>query len=492
VNSSIWKMEQGDTLSPTLFCLFVNSMLEEMQAQNLGISINNNWLGALMFANDYVGICESGAELRRMINALHAFARKYRFQANVVKYAVVVFGDSDPVTDQWTWGDQHIPIKDSYVYLGVHFDTSCAWDLHTTEIAQFAMSKLKQLKHVFTNKHRSTETRRTILLAVLKPLLTYARDVWEPTKDVEDLLESVIIDACKEILPCGGDRTSAEAIRGDMGILPLKAERVIQKLKLKYIVSWMPDHRYPKIVTEKSWPSIRIGRQPKVWSCMMSDLLKKYLPHVDVQLLEEPSYMQQVKDCVYAHESLNWEVIMRGKEKLQLYLDANEAIEFKPYLKGFLYLGTKLMFRMRAGKVALNGMLYKPNRQHDPSCPCYASKCEDVVHTLIDCPVYCPHREHVMTCLHSVIGSAAYHEFACKSPSAQAVCILSPKGWHESHQPCICQLAKEFPCMIWHCRACKVNGPLTLAEQIPSSPQNASASIGGAEVYGQLTTTPNT
>jgi hypothetical protein len=50
--------------------------------------------GALMFADDYVGMCESGAELQRMIDVLHAFARKYRFQANAVRCAVVVFSDS--------------------------------------------------------------------------------------------------------------------------------------------------------------------------------------------------------------------------------------------------------------------------------------------------------------------------------------------------------------------------------------------------------------
>jgi hypothetical protein len=212
-----------------------------------------------------------GLELTAQRLCLRPSARKYRFQANVVKCAIVVFGDSEPVTDQW----------DSYVYLGVHFDRSCTWDLHATEIAQSGMSKLKKLKHVFTNKHLSTEIKRTILLSVLKPSLTYAGDVWEPTKDVGDQLESVIIDACKDILQCG-DRTSAEAIRGDMGILPLKTERVIQKLKLKYLVSRMPDHRYPKIVTEKNWPSIRRGRQPKVWSCMTSDLLKKYLLPVSI------------------------------------------------------------------------------------------------------------------------------------------------------------------------------------------------------------------
>jgi hypothetical protein len=53
-------------------------------------------------------------------------------------------------------------------------------------------------------------------------------------------------------------------------------------------------------------------------------------------------------------------------------------------------------------------------------------------------------------------------------------------------------MATEFLCKIWHLRAGKVYGPLTLAERVSSSPQNGSASIRGAGVYGQLTTTSNT
>jgi hypothetical protein len=95
---------QGDTLSPVLFSLFINGMLEEVQAQQLDMAIDHTWMGALMFADDYVGICETGDDLQLMIDALHAYARRYRFQDNVQKCVVVVFGDSTLPTPSWHWG----------------------------------------------------------------------------------------------------------------------------------------------------------------------------------------------------------------------------------------------------------------------------------------------------------------------------------------------------------------------------------------------------
>ena len=220
---------QGDTLSPILFSLFINSILEEIQGQNLGVSIDGKWLGALMFADDFVGICESEEELQRMIDILHRYALKFRFQANVDKCAVVVFGDNDEVSTKWNWGNGEIPIKSSYVYLGVRFDRNCGWDVHATDTADAGMAYLEKLKSLLTNKHLSTEVKRTILLAVLKPMLTYAGEVWEPNAGPAAQLELVMLKACRYILQCG-KRTSAEPMRGDLGFLPLKYDRVLQKL----------------------------------------------------------------------------------------------------------------------------------------------------------------------------------------------------------------------------------------------------------------------
>jgi len=299
---------QGDTLSPTLFSMFINSLLEEVEQQHLGFALNDIWMGALMFADDYVGICESGEELQSMIDALYMYSRKYRFNANVSKCAVVVFGDVEPVQETWSWGEQAVPVKDSYTYLGVQFERSCGWDLHASAMVEKGVAKSKQLQPLLANKHLSTEVKRTLLMSILKPTLAYAGEVWEPSARLSSQLETVLVDACRVVLQCG-DRTSHEVILGDLDINPLRYDRIIQKLKFRYHVDHLPEHRFPSRVAKSVWPSNRRGRQTQMWTQVTNNLAAKYLPDVDISgNMSEAEYVQRMTDSVHAHLHLDWEL----------------------------------------------------------------------------------------------------------------------------------------------------------------------------------------
>jgi len=229
-----------------------------------------------------------------------------------------------------------------------------------------------------------------------------------------------------------------------------------------------------------------------MWTQVTNNLAAKYLPDVDISgNMSEAEYVQRMTDSVHAHLHLDWELGMRGKEKLQIYLQANEGIEFKPYLKGTLTVGKKLLFRFRSGNVGLNGTMSMTNREQDPSCPCCGSNCEDVVHAVVQCPHYQPHRTHFLHNLRTLVGEHTFTEFSTKCDLNKCMCILSPKWWNETCRDDVCCLAKEFLCNLWQSRLRKVNGLHSSATNAIPTPQLGSASMGGAEVYGHLTTTPN-
>lgn len=51
---------QGCSLSPILFSVFVNGLLEEVEKAGLGIELGNGGkIGGLLFADDFVGVRES-------------------------------------------------------------------------------------------------------------------------------------------------------------------------------------------------------------------------------------------------------------------------------------------------------------------------------------------------------------------------------------------------------------------------------------------------
>ena len=94
--SAAFKVEQGVAqgcnLSPILFSVFINGLLKEVEQAELGIELSNGAIiGGMLFADDFVGVSDSGEELQKLIDVVHAFCCKWRLKANVSKSAVMVF-----------------------------------------------------------------------------------------------------------------------------------------------------------------------------------------------------------------------------------------------------------------------------------------------------------------------------------------------------------------------------------------------------------------
>ena len=91
--SAAFNVEQGVaqscSLSPILFSVFINGLLKEVEQAELGIELSNGArIGGMLFADDFVGVSDSGEVLQKLIDVVHAYCCKWRLKANVNKSAV--------------------------------------------------------------------------------------------------------------------------------------------------------------------------------------------------------------------------------------------------------------------------------------------------------------------------------------------------------------------------------------------------------------------
>ena len=126
-------VREGSIMSPLLYVLFIDGLLQELRSQGLGVHITHKntlektWVGALMYADDLVMLADTPAELQLMMDVIAKYARKWRFQINDGKTKVMCMFETKKQQaaresnwgSTWMCGTNVIATTRSYVYLGV-------------------------------------------------------------------------------------------------------------------------------------------------------------------------------------------------------------------------------------------------------------------------------------------------------------------------------------------------------------------------------------
>ena len=78
------EVAQACTLSPTLFLIYINGLLCEIEkCMQLYVKSSENTLSSLLFVDDFVQVAETGSTLQSLINTVHNYSKHWCFETNV-------------------------------------------------------------------------------------------------------------------------------------------------------------------------------------------------------------------------------------------------------------------------------------------------------------------------------------------------------------------------------------------------------------------------
>ena len=481
---------QGCSLSPILFSVFINGLLVAVEQAGLGIELSDGGrVGGLLFADDFVGVSESGEQLQRVIDVVHSYCRKWRLKANVTKSAVMTFGKGS-VEGSWKWGEQDLPRVSKYTYLGIDFAESGAWDVHIKKVVASGKKKVNQLNSVISNRDINLSARRLLLLAVVRPTLEYGSEVWEANKAQASSLESVVLGGAKRILGCSS-RTCNEAVRGDMGLESLQGRRDKAKLKWWYKLACMEGNRYPQKLFRQVWNiKPRRGRQRKSWSRVVDDLFSsldldkaEWVEGIQKGECSLKGFLSVVGESIDERESRKFKEGLDSKVKLSLYRTFCKAVEFKAYLHGECDTGSRLMFKFRSGTHGLNEELGRHRgREGRKECLLCDDECESVSHVLWDCPVYNTLRNDFLCKLQELLGDG-FENFESLDSFEKASFVLGSELWEDDFSSML-DLVKDYIVDVWELRKARLYDENLSVPQ--SQCQNASGELGDVGGGGRL------
>jgi hypothetical protein len=112
-------VKQGDTLSPTLFGIYINDLVAEVNRHNLGIKLGNIKVSILLFADDIVLIAENEEKLQKMLDIVHKWCSKWRLAVHKDKTKVMHFRKVRQARSWYVfkYGNIDLEVVNKYKYL---------------------------------------------------------------------------------------------------------------------------------------------------------------------------------------------------------------------------------------------------------------------------------------------------------------------------------------------------------------------------------------
>ncbi len=111
-------VKQGGVLSPILFIVYFDELIELLRRSHLGCHIGTHYVGALGYADDLTLISPSLRALNKMLFICQSFATEYNVSFNVNKTMCIKFGSPVRTEDKLYLNDSLINWVDQVKHLG--------------------------------------------------------------------------------------------------------------------------------------------------------------------------------------------------------------------------------------------------------------------------------------------------------------------------------------------------------------------------------------
>ena len=117
-------VKQEDNLYPTLFAVFINDLVKEVNDQDMGINIVDKKLSIYFYAGDIAMVANNEEDLQHLLNKLYCWCKKWRVLINTNDSKCMHFrrGRSKQTKFEFTVGRNVLEIVEQYKYLGVTFN----------------------------------------------------------------------------------------------------------------------------------------------------------------------------------------------------------------------------------------------------------------------------------------------------------------------------------------------------------------------------------
>ncbi len=398
-------VRQGAVLSPLLFSLFLAGVVREWRRAGLGVRIGKRRVAGLLFADDIVLVASSMAELQRGLAMMDDHARRWRYQFNQSKCAVVTMMARKPTGVRCQLQGQPLPETLSYKYLGITMETGHTWKKWSDERLLKAKQSAVQLYHCGARSGAlAVRTAERIVQMLQWPVLTYGSEVASVAKGETEQAERLQAQAARYILGTPAN-TPLDMARGELGWMSVGGMRDMQALRYINRLQRMRAGTLAKDVFEQRLSDAVSGqlgakRKSQFGPCYAAKLIfQRYGLAACFQLhtrMKKRAWGKRCARAVLQKESAEWEARLASKSEgsRPFYRSVKMKWGKENYLlmhdtSRTQVLGRKWKANMRCSTAPLNARAHHLDARADPVCAqCALGEHEDQRHIMCTCTLY--------------------------------------------------------------------------------------------------------
>lgn len=224
-------VKQGSPLSPTLFDVFINDLLNGMQEWGVTVPTGDACgimtLPGLLFADDLVLLADNMKNLQTLMNMATSWANKWGMRFGISKCAIVCFGGDRVLVDEeeWVLQEQSVPVESSYTYLGIMFEENL--DLVRMSETQLHSAKraLGALRPLLFAKQVPMHTKIMVIKACILPVLLFGSELWGMNGKLFGKHQTLLNSALRWVVGSQGGSASMSVLAAalEFNIPPLEA-----------------------------------------------------------------------------------------------------------------------------------------------------------------------------------------------------------------------------------------------------------------------------